>query len=313
MNKKWKKSGYLCVALIGSTLLNGCKGITAKETGDFQTSVMTEDSKIETKNQAMPEKIQDMESQKVTEKMSGTEKALDADISEEAEKVTDTEDGKADKESVQEKKMYESYAKIVERYQKAFECVKNTGMPENIPEYTNMEFYAAVMYQQLDCCGFQLYDLNSDGTPELFVGLYPESSEDDLFIYDVYTWSDGMHVRLMEDIGYRAGTCIICEGGIIKDVSSGSAADSMQDYHYLPEGGWVLELIDSISVHGDVESGEIHYYHDHDGNADYEITEEEYSQIEDSYVEVTGLTSYGATEENICQLRNGNLSAQSGK
>lgn len=293
---KIKRAVLTGISLVGAVVLGGCRGSEKKAAEPPQTSVVTESESTDAVNE--------------TESQSKAESETEAESGTDTEEVPETVLNKTEAQTEAEKQMYESYASIVERYQEAFEQVKSTGMPENVPEYMNAEFYASVSYQELDSCGFQLYDLNCDGTPELFIGLYTGGTDADLFIYDVYTRADNISVRLMDDIGYRGGTCIICEGGIIKDMSSGSAVDSMQDYHCLPENGRELELVDSISAHGDIESGELHYYHDHDGNAANEISEEEYFKIEDSYVAVTGLASYEATQDNIQQLRDGSLTIQ---
>ncbi|MEY8427792.1 hypothetical protein AALA00_08785 [Lachnospiraceae bacterium 46-15] len=221
--------------------------------------------------------------------------------------LSETEEKSPETEGVLNQQMYGDYAELVEKYQNAYEQVKNSGVPEEIPEDMSLEFYLAVSYQEAAFSGFQLYDLNEDGVPELFIGMHSGGDASDLFIYDVYTWKDGRSVRLMDDIGYRAGTCIICEGGVIKDLSSSSAVDSMEDYHQLPEYGTELELVESISIHGNIETGEIYYYHDRDGNEENKISEEMYNEISDSYHEIEGILSYESTSENIEALRTGSL------
>lgn len=206
--------------------------------------------------------------------------------------------------------MYASYAQIVSRYQNALEDLKNNGMPEQTPDGVNPEFLASLSLSSAvlpETVGFQLYDLNTDGIPELFVGMNYDEPNEDLFVYDVYTWSDGQAMQLMDDIGYRAGTCEICEGGIIKDEYSSSAADSGIDFHRLPAGGKALETVERISAHGDIESGVMRYYRDAEGNAANEISEDEYDRIEDQYEEIDDLSSYPATEENRSLLEQGKL------
>lgn len=206
--------------------------------------------------------------------------------------------------------MYVSYAQIVSRYQDALEDLKNNGVPEQAPDGVNLEFLLSLSLSSAvlpETVGFQLYDLNTDGVPELFVGLNYEEPNEDLFIYDVYTWADGQEVQLMDDIGYRSGTCEICAGGIIKDEYSSSAADSGIDFHWLPAGGKALETVERISAHGDIESGVMRYYHDAEGNAANEISEDEYERIEDQYEEIDDLSSYPATEENRKLLEQGKL------
>lgn len=286
MKRKRTGAVLICTCLFAAGALGGCqkKGETGVETETVYTEVLTE---IQTETQAETQMNISTETESVFVE---TE-----DVTTEAKET----------ENIEEAQMYESYAEIVGRYQEAFAEAKSDGVPEEIPEDMSYEFYAAVSYQEQDYAGFQLYDLNSDGTPELFIGMYSGSEASDLFIYDVYTWKDGRRIRLMDDIGYRGGTCIICEGGIIKDLSSGSAYDSMQDYHRLPEHGEALEIVESISAHGDMESGELFYYHDSEGNPENRISEEEYNDISDSYKEIKGILSYQATTENLEKLRAG--------
>ncbi len=57
----------------------------------------------------------------------------------------------------------------------------------------------------------------------------------DISIYDVYTWHDGETSQLMREIGYRNGTCILCEDGIIENVVSGSYNEYSVKYQRLPK------------------------------------------------------------------------------
>ena len=63
----------------------------------------------------------------------------------------------------------------------------------------------------------------------------------------------------MRGIGYRNGSCKICENGVIEDNYSGSAWDGQTLYHILPEGGIELETIDSVSSRRERHSSI--YYH----------------------------------------------------
>ena len=223
------------------------------------------------------------------------------------EESPETESTASETESILNQQMYKDYAELLEKYQSVYEQVKSSGVPEEIPEDMNLEFYLAVSYQEAEFSGFHLYDLNADGIPELFIGMHSGEDASELFIYDVYTWKDGGSVRLMDDIGYRAGTCIICEGGIIKDLSSDSAVDSMEDYHRLPEYGAELEIVESISMHGNIETGEIYFYHDRDGNEENKISEEMYYEISGNYHEIEGIPFYESIPENIEAMRTGSL------
>ena len=88
----------------------------------------------------------------------------------------------------------------------------------------------------------------------------------------------------------------------------GGAAHSMEDYYLLPARGTELELIESISLHGDDNDyNQIRYYHDNEGDSANEISEEEYQEIRDKYVELKGIRSYQATADNVQMLQRGEL------
>lgn len=82
----------------------------------------------------------------------------------------------------------------------------------------------------------------------------------------------------------------------------------MEDYYLLPARGTELELIESISLHGDDNDyNQIRYYHDNEGDSANEISEEEYQEIRDKYVELKGIRSYQATADNVQMLQRGEL------
>ena len=82
----------------------------------------------------------------------------------------------------------------------------------------------------------------------------------------------------------------------------------MEDYYLLPARGTELELIESISLHGDDNDyNQIRYYHDNEGDSANEISEEEYQAIRDKYVELKGIRSYQATADNVQMLQRGEL------
>lgn len=285
-----------CALLIFVILLAGC---SAGGQGEKNPSNVPQNSTW--KDNTDQSEGTDRDTVKGTEKL---ETQAETETTEESERETDGV-------SAGEIEMYRSYADILQTYQTQVEQTFNTGSMDAVSEEINMEFIMGLSTAQdkkKAYAGFQLYDLNSDGTPELFIGLNYEDPQADLFVYDVFTYSEGKRIRLMENIGYRAGTCILCEGGVIRDASSGGAAHSMEDFYLLPAHGTELELIESISLHGDENDyNQIRYYHDNEGNPANEISEEEYQAIQDKYVEIKGLKSYQATVDNIQRLQRGEL------
>lgn len=294
--KKNNRGRKVCALLISAVLLAGCSadGQVEKDSAGMSESSTWKDNTDQSEDTAkdMIKETGKLESQAETE------------TTEESEQETAGV-------SAGEIEMYRSYADILQTYQTQVEQTINNGSIDAVSEEINVEFIMGISTAQdkkTAYAGFQLYDLNSDGTPELFIGLNYEDPQADLFVYDVFTYSDGKRIRLMENIGYRAGTCILCEGGVIRDASSGGAAHSMEDYYLLPAQGKELELIESISLHGDENDyNQIRYYHDNEGNPANEISEEEYQAIRDKYVEMKGLKSYQATVNNIQMLQRGEL------
>lgn len=99
----------------------------------------------------------------------------------------------------------------------------------------------------------------------------------------------------MRGIGYRNGSCKICENGVIEDNYSGSAWDWETFYHILPEGGIELETIDSVTSMRD-RMAQV-YYHGNDltDEATVQTIMEQYQQESVTYVE--------CNRETIGQLR----------
>ena len=124
----------------------------------------------------------------------------------------------------------QAYAQIMQNYENVFQEQRTTGGVAGDVSGINAEFLGAAASSTQNGqqhALFLLHDLNGDSTPELFIGLGDTEMLENCGIYDVYTFQGGNAVRLMEGIGYRAGSCMICQDGIIKDQSSGSAFDSM--------------------------------------------------------------------------------------
>lgn len=180
------------------------------------------------------------------------------------------------KAASKKQKTGQAYAKIIKEYQKAYKYAK-TGK-----DYTklniNREFvYAVQPYGYGDGTPvYRIMDFNKDGNQELFIAL--ERGET-ATIYDVYTFHNGKAVRLMEGIGYRAGTCSLRKGGIIADHSTGGAASVMAQYHKLPKKSEKLKTIVTLSMDGFSEKP---FYKIVKGKKTY-ITEKQYHKLEKKY------------------------------
>lgn len=140
----------------------------------------------------------------------------------------------------------DSYDHIISAYRDFSNYMKN-GEGENAyrlvgMKYINEEFASAIGQ---GTPVFSIEDLNQDGTPELFIGI--QNKQGDISIYDVYTWHDGETSQLMREIGYRNGTCILCEDGIIENVVSGSYNEYSVKYQRLPKEGTELETVEIIN------------------------------------------------------------------
>ena len=156
-----------------------------------------------------------------------------------------------------------SYGDIAERYYTVGQYMKEVkdvskAMAAAGDSYICDEYLNAMGSPEAESV-YVLHDLNNDGIEEFFIGLKFNYDIPYYVIYDVYTWKDGRAYQLMRGIGYRNGSCKICENGVIEDNYSGSAWDGQTLYHILPEGGIELETIDSVSSRrdGTVQS----YYH----------------------------------------------------
>lgn len=196
----------------------------------------------------------------------------------------------------------QAYAQIMQNYENVFQEQRTTGGVAGDVSGINAEFLGAAASSTQNGqqhALFLLHDLNGDSTPELFIGLGDTEMLENCGIYDVYTFQGGNAVRLMEGIGYRAGSCVICQDGIIKDQSSGSAFDSMIQYHRLPENGTALETVESISIHGENPDGTIKYFHDFEGNEANAISQTDYQAIEAQYQQVKNMHVWMITQDNI--------------
>lgn len=194
------------------------------------------------------------------------------------------------------------YADIVQRYFDVYQSASTPTSRSTCPDNINPDFYTAVPTARQSSSMqtepvFSLYDLNSDGIPELFIGLQTNGI---MNVFDVYTYKDNNAIQIMKDIGYRKGSCELCENGIIKDSSSSSWQDCQIQYHRLPVNDTQLETIDVISE----KTGD--YYHNEYGNTDYPISKDEFDKIQAEYPEII-VGNYVMNDSDIDALRNGEL------
>lgn len=240
---------------------------------------------------------------------SQTSKAETASISEqdsEDTKENETQETSTAKQNENIADIQKSYGEKVKMYVDAFNSAQS-GNADSVSDEVNTEFLAVINNGEFNPT-FILHDLNNDGTPELFIGLVPKGSTDitDNTIFDVFTYTNES-VRLMEDIGYRAGTCIICNDGIIKDEWSSNAFEGGANYLELAANGLALSTKDSISIHGSNDDKEPQYYHSEDIDKDKKISEDDYNQIADSYQQNTNIKVNIADESNLSLLLQGNF------
>ncbi len=201
---------------------------------------------------------------------------------------------------------YDAYASVAELYFRAGDLQQKLRDIEyveiatgNLPIQT--EYLIAVQDPEATPI-FLLYDLNEDGTDELFIGIrFTWNEPIDYIIYDVYTWQDGRAYRLMDHIGYRNGSCEISSGGVIVDRSSGSAWDSGTIIWTLPENGTALERLDSYSSVGVDKNGSrvTEWYH-----RDQKITQQGYIDAMSQYPYLL-IGTWTNNPENIDCLRKG--------
>lgn len=161
---------------------------------------------------------------------------------------TPTETPVATKKPVQTNAMGYKYSAIIKKYLDAYEYVKKKQY-DKIDSSVNME-YASGFYNKSGIPVYRVLDLNGDGTKELFVGI--KNGKSTVTIYDVYTFKNGKVIRLMKDIGYRAGNCSLRKDGIIADDWSGSAFSFGVIYHKLPKNK--TKLTDVIELRYSVNS-----------------------------------------------------------
>lgn len=308
--------GIFCAVLVLSVYMIVCSW--AKRDLRFSTSNLQQmtEGKESNEEEEMKTSTTEEETETVaaTEWMAEDEAEMTVSASEVLEETEQDLDVQTDTDNVSAIRL--QYARIVELYSDVFETVKNDekfweyeDITEIYPEYgdVNIEYIYECNYEG-NYPAFILYDLNGDGTSELFVGLGSEAGRMSA-VYDVYTFQDGRLVQLMAGIGYRAGSCIFCEGGIIKDVSSGSAFSYTVAFHTLPVNGMKLETIEKVSMKGD--QNYTGFYREVDNYQivewpDNEITEEEFESTQNKYFEIQ-MECYRSNTENIQKLKRGEI------
>lgn len=148
--------------------------------------------------------------------------------------------------AVSKKQVGKAYAKIVQRYMEVYNLVKEDPYfdPAEYDGYSkvNPEFIAAANYYEGNRVMYRIMDFNQDGVPELFVGLKDAKSYGT--IYGAYTFRGGKAAALMaNDIGYRAGTCILRKRGIIEDRYSDSAFEGGVTFHKIGKNRRLTKVV----------------------------------------------------------------------
>lgn len=236
----------------------------------------------------------------------------DASTKEDTETTTEatTESNtQAETEKPADNSVWNAYATIVESYAYAYDLVQQSG-PEGLNlEIVNEQYLIDSTNADLTP-GFHVQDINGDGTPELFVGLRDRRGADPV-IYDLYTYQNGQAYQLMANLGYRSGTCILCNEGYIKDSYSSSAFEGGVRFWYLEPNATELSLEEGFTIMADSENpDEVHYiYRSGFAASTYDFTEEEYEQTLAYYTPVLyDLTD--STDANIQSLRTGRFTPQ---
>lgn len=206
--------------------------------------------------------------------------------------------------------MWETYSTLVEKYYYAQEDFKKTG---KIPEDDYNTLYFApndTRMEEISNQQFLLYDINSDGIPELFIARY-YSDENTHVIYDAYTWNDNKAIRFLKDknIGYRNGTCDIRENGFILSFFSGSAWDYGFEVLQLPKFGNIVEKKEcfwAVRI-GDRDNYNSDFYWRKEGEEDSKkISEEEYLEYLRNF-KIPNLPYVDISQDSLSALRNGEI------
>lgn len=196
--------------------------------------------------------------------------------------------------------LQQAYANKVSRYLKIFNAVQKDGDDAKLPSSGfNQEFVNGCKSIENGVPAFLLKDINNDGTLELFIGIAEKNNKKSFTIYDVFTFQNGKAIRLMSNIGYRAGTCILCENGVIKDYGSSSASEGFVKMHKLPKNGTKLKTVAMVSrMNGK------YYVHSTTTTSTTKISKKDYDKIVNNYKEITVKAST-ITSSVVKKLQNG--------
>lgn len=140
----------------------------------------------------------------------------------------------------------ESYLKITEAYKEYAESMEKSYAVAMMCQRSGRYYICEEFKAAAGSPVYMREDINQDGTPELFVGRQNSSGE--MTIFDAYTWKDGSSHQLLRDIGYRNGTCILREDGIIENVTSGSNFSYTIRYQKLPKNGTALVTVETVET-----------------------------------------------------------------
>lgn len=179
------------------------------------------------------------------------------------------------------------YAPILSQYQAAVDnqfyqdiLNGNSDNWDSIGADINFELLSASRNYPQFSVYYALMDVNQNGSLELIIGGADDSGI--VTNYDIFCAQNGQPVHLFPEMqfGYRTNLRILSDGTLMVTWSD-SAFESGYDFYRISSEGCLPELIESISIHSNMEDTTLHYYHDTEGVN--EITEEAFQQILDSY------------------------------
>ncbi|MGN0401708.1 MAG: M56 family metallopeptidase [Acetatifactor sp.] len=142
----------------------------------------------------------------------------------------------------------ESYQEIIKAYRTFAEEIKESWELATAYQVVGRS-YICEEYAAAVSTGTPVYlidDMNQDGIPELFIGI--QDNQGNTNIYDIYTWSNHSSYQLLRGIGYRNGTCILCEDGIIKNITNVGNGEYRIKYQRLPRYSTTLETFGELNV-----------------------------------------------------------------